>query len=123
MKLNNKKLVFVVVAWTICTEGRAYPENARDKLQPLLETSVRRLEVAEQVALAKWDSGTPVEDAAREAHVIASATKAAESKDLDAAWVSNFFKAQIEASKLVQYSLLAEWRRLGKAPDHRPVIL
>jgi hypothetical protein len=29
----------------------------------------------------------------------------------------------IEANKLVQYSLLAEWRRVGKAPDHAPVDL
>ena len=37
--------------------------------------------------------------------------------------VSSFFRAQIEANKLVQYSLLAEWRRAGKAPDHTPVDL
>lgn len=37
--------------------------------------------------------------------------------------MSNFFKAQIEANKLIQYSLLAKWRRAGKAPDHTPVDL
>ena len=42
---------------------------------------------------------------------------------MDPASVSNFFRAQIEANKLVQYSLLAEWRRTGKAPDHTPVDL
>jgi chorismate mutase len=93
MRLNNKKLVFAI-AWTICAEGRAYPQNAKDRLQPLVETSARRLAIAEQVALAKWDSGTPVEDTAREAQVIASATKAGESSGLDPAWVSNFFKAR-----------------------------
>ena len=85
--------------------------------------SARRLAIAEQIALAKWDSGTPVEDASREAQVIASAIKAGESRGLDQATVSNFFRAQIEANKLDQYSLLAEWRRLGKAPDHTPVNL
>lgn len=122
MRLDKKKLTFLV-AWTICLVGRAYPQNAKDKLQPLVETSARRLVIAEQVALAKWDSGTPVEDAAREAQVLASATKAAESRGLDEAVVSNFFRSQIEANKLVQYSLLAEWRRVGKAPDHAPVDL
>jgi chorismate mutase len=122
MRLNKKKLVFVV-AWTICSEGRPYSQHAEDKLQPLVETSARRLALAEQVALAKWDSGTPVEDTAREAQVIASATKAGESRGLDPAWVSSFFKAQIEANKLLQYSLLAEWHRIGKAPDHTPVSL
>jgi chorismate mutase len=42
---------------------------------------------------------------------------------VDEALVSNFFRSQIEANKLVQYSLLAEWRRVGKAPDHAPVDL
>jgi len=122
MRLNNKKLAFVV-AWTICTEGRAYPQDTRDTLQPRVETSAQRLAIAELVALAKWDSGMPVEDAAREAQILASVTRAAESRDLDTAWVSNFFRAQMEANKLVQYSLLAEWGRLGKAPDHMPVDL
>jgi chorismate mutase len=41
-------------------------------LQRLVEASAQRLVIAEQVALAKWDSGTPVEDTSREAQVIAS---------------------------------------------------
>src|SRR5215472_8156397 len=120
MRLNNKKLAFLV-AWTVCTEGRAYPQNTRDTLQPLVETSAKRLAIAEQVALAKWDSGAPVEDAPRELQVITSAIETGKARGLNEAVVSNFFKAQIEANKLVQYSLLAEWRRTGKAPDHAPV--
>ena len=88
-----------------------------------METSARRLAIAEQVALAKWDNGAPVEDASREDHIIVSAIKAGRSRGLDPTSVSNFFRAEIEANKLVQYSLLAEWRREGKAPDHAPVDL
>jgi chorismate mutase len=44
-------------------------------------------------------------------------------KGLGEASVSNFFKAQIEANKIVQYALLADWYRAGKAPDHAPVDL
>jgi chorismate mutase len=44
-------------------------------------------------------------------------------RDWSQAAVSNFFRAQIEANKLVQYSLLAEWHRAGKAPDHTSVNL
>jgi chorismate mutase len=88
-----------------------------------VETSARRLTLAEQVTLAKWDSGAPVDDPARDSQVILSAVKEGKSRGLDPTWVSNFFRAQIEANKLVQYSLVADWRRLGRAPDHAPVSL
>ena len=74
-------------------------------------------------ALAKWVSRRPGEDPSREERVIVSATKAGQLRGLDPTSVSNFFSAQIEANKLVQYSLFAEWRRVGKAPDHAPVDL
>src|SRR6266478_9825916 len=122
MRLNKKRLAFIA-AWTICAQGRAYPQSAMDQLQRLVETSAQRIVIAEQVALAKWDSGAAVEDASREAQVIASDIKEGESRGLDQASVANFFRAQIEANKVVQYSLLAEWRRVGKAPDHPPVNL
>lgn len=113
----------LLAAWAICARGGAYPQNAIAKLQPLVETSFQRLAIAEQVALAKWDGGRPVEDPSREAQVILDAIKKGEARGLDQASVSDFFRAQIEANKLVQYSLLAEWRRIGKAPDHSPVDL
>jgi chorismate mutase len=122
MRLNTIKLAFVA-AWSICAEGMAYPQNALDKLQPLVETSALRLLIAEQVALAKWDSGVPVEDAPREAQVMLTVIQAGKSRGLDEAAVSNFFRAQIEASKPVQYALLADWPRVGKAPKHAPVNL
>jgi len=122
MRINKEKFTFLV-AWIISAEGTAYPQSATDHLQRLVEMSAQRVVIAEEVALAKWDSGTPVEDAAREARLIATVVKAGELQGLNQAKVSNFFRAQIEASKLVQYSLLAEWRGSGKAPDHAPVDL
>ena len=122
MRFNLKKLT-LLVASIIFAESSAYPQDAIDKLQALVETSARRLAIGEQVALAKWDSGSPVEDASREDHVIGSAIKTGQSRGLDPTSVSNFFRAQIEANKLVQYSLLAEWRRVGKVPAHTPVNL
>ena len=122
MRSDLRKLAFLAT-WIVFAEGSAYPQDAIDKLRPLVETSARRLAIAKQVALAKWDSRAPVEDASREEHVIVGATKAGQSGGLDPTSVSNFFRAQIEANKLVQYSLLAKWRRVGKAPDHTAVDL
>jgi chorismate mutase len=73
--------------------------------------------------LTKWDHGAAVEDAPHEEKVIAGAVKEGQSKGLDPGSVSNFFKAQIEANKTVQYSLLAQWHRAGRAPDHAPIDL
>ena len=98
-------------------------QNTIDRLQPLVETSARRLVLAKQVALAKWDSRAPVEDPSREAQVITAAAREGESKGLNRTFVSNFFAAQIEANKLVQYSLMEAWHRPGGPPKHRPVSL
>ena len=98
-------------------------QSAIVRLQPLVETPARRLVLAREVALAKWDTRLPVEDPAREAQLIMAAAKDGESKGLNPTFVSNFFAAQIDANKLIQYSLLAEWHRAGRAPKHPPLSL
>jgi chorismate mutase len=113
----------VSIALAIGSACAANGQSAVEQLQPLVEASGRRIAIAEEVALAKWDSGAPVEDTARESEVIASAVKAGQTKDLNPVAVSVFFKDQIEANKVVQYSLSADWRRAGKAPNHVPVNL
>jgi chorismate mutase len=110
----------LAIAMLLATGGNGIvaAQSAIDGLQPLVEASARRLDIAQQVAFAKWDSKTAVEDAPREAQVIMSATREGESMGLDGAYVAGFFLAQIEANKLVQYSLLADWYRAGRAPAH-----
>ena len=122
MPTNKQKMVFLVML-SIYAATSACAQVESEHLQNLVDLSARRLVIAEQVAFAKWDNGMSVEDTSREDYVIASATKSGQSRGLDQTLVSNFFKAQIEANKLVQYSLLAEWRREGRAPDHTPVDL
>jgi chorismate mutase len=56
-----------LIAFTIIGTSAARGQTAVDRLQSLVETSARRLLIAQQVALAKWDSGTEVEDLPREA--------------------------------------------------------
>src|SRR3981189_2703215 len=105
MHLNQWKLT-LVAAFMLGGVNMAHTQNVTNNLQSLVEASAQRLTVAEQVALAKWDSGSAVEDVPREAQVITGAVKVGESQGLDEASVSNFFRARIEADKLVQYSLL-----------------
>ncbi len=86
-------------------------------LEPLLNSIAERLEIADQVALSKWDSKKPVEDKKREQEVIASVVAQAPSYKLAPAAAEQFFSAQIEANKLVQYTHLSDWQFQGKAPD------
>jgi chorismate mutase len=86
-------------------------------LQPLLVTMNERLSIGDLVALTKWDSKKPIQDTAREAQVIANARKIAIDRKLDPDEVADLVAAQIEASKLVQYGLIAEWTAAGRAPD------
>jgi chorismate mutase len=114
----NPIKILVMVAMVMTAAYGGWAKTAVDQLQPLVETSARRLEVAQEVALAKWDNGTAVEDPPREEHVIASAVTDGKTEGLDPAVVSRFFRAQIEANKTVQSSLLSAWHKAGKAPDH-----
>jgi chorismate mutase len=118
-------LIFLIFisASIINVEATGHPEPAEDQVQRLVATSAERLAIAEQVALAKWDTGAPVEDETRELQVINHAVIAGKARGLKPDEVSRFFRAQIEANKLVQYSLLADWRRVGRAPNHQPVSL
>ena len=121
--LFQKLVVLFFAAHTLVVMELTQPQTTADRLQGLIATSAQRLSIGKQVALSKWDSKIPVEDAPREAHVIAAAIQAGELRGLDQTFVATFFKAQIEANKLVQYSLLAEWYRLGNAPAHSSIDL
>ncbi|MGJ7516733.1 chorismate mutase [Pseudomonas baetica] len=95
----------------------ATPSPAPETLQPLLATINERLNIAEQVALTKWDSGKPIQDTAREALVIANARKQAAERKLNPDDAAELIAAQIEANKLMQYGLIAQWQAAHKAPD------
>ncbi|HWZ59372.1 MAG TPA: chorismate mutase [Gemmatimonadaceae bacterium] len=103
--------------------GTARARSVADGLRPLVETSARRLAIAEAVALSKWDSRTAVEDTLREAQVLARAVADGTARGLDQRAVTNFFRAQIEANKLVQYTLLSAWQRRGGPPPHGSIDL
>jgi chorismate mutase len=122
MQFNQGKSMLLLV-FAMSGLNMAHPENTVDKLHPLVELSARRLALAEQVALAKWDGHTSVEDPSREEQVIMRAVSEGKSRGLDGTFVSKFFRAQIEANKAVQYSLLANWYRAGRAPGHAPLNL
>ena len=88
-----------------------------DDVKSLVMTINERLEIADLVALTKWDSGQPVQDNDREVQVIATAQRQASSHGVSQDDAALLMAAQIEANKLVQYGLLANWHAAKKAPD------
>ncbi len=71
------------------------------------------------VAGFKWSSGLPVEDAAREAVVLAEAEGAALRHGLDVDGTRALFAAQIEAAKEIQSYWFDRWSR-GPGPESSP---
>ncbi|MFG6207521.1 chorismate mutase [Pseudomonas retamae] len=88
-----------------------------ETLKPLVQTLNERLNIGDLVALTKWDSGKPIQDSPREAQVIANARMLAAERQLNPEDVAQLLAAQMEANKLVQYGLLAQWQAAGAAPD------
>jgi chorismate mutase len=78
----------------------------------------QRLGYMDDVARNKWNSGAPIEDLPREHEIIAGIGQGAVGYGLDAEIAQEFFRAQIEASKLIQNTRFREWR----AQRHPPFV-
>ncbi|SEM71709.1 chorismate mutase [Streptacidiphilus jiangxiensis] len=89
--------------------GAASAAPRTTALAVIADLSAQRVEVADQVAAAKYGTGSPIDDPAREAIVIADAEQQATALGIDPAAVGRIFRDQIEASKVVQRALFAEW--------------
>lgn len=99
------------------TTDEEFQEPGSEALQALLDSIEQRLELAEAVALNKWDTGQSVHAAARERQVLANARSQAAQHGLSEQRVDDFFADQIEANKLLQYSALTRWLAEGGAPS------
>ncbi|MGO0999420.1 gamma subclass chorismate mutase AroQ [Lysobacter sp. CA196] len=103
----------IALALAVCWGTLGAKEPVAPALTRLAELSAQRLLLADTVAASKRHSGKPVEDAARESEQLERLGAQAAAHGLTQAQATAFFKAQMEANKLVQYRLLAE-------PAHRP---
>jgi chorismate mutase len=118
----------LVSGWATTSMGAASDTDAVDRLLVLIK---ERLDVAPEVARTKWNTRAPIEDRPREKQIIDGVAKAAPEYGLDPQVAAAFFTAQIEASKVVQNALHAEWTASKQPPfatvadlgkDIRPVL-
>ncbi len=92
------------------------PTHNADPIDRVLALIEQRLGYMDDVARNKWNSGAPIEDLPRELEIIESLGRQAPEYGLDPVFARDFFRRQIEASKIIQRTRFAEWR----AQDHPP---
>ncbi|WP_406518139.1 gamma subclass chorismate mutase AroQ [Streptomyces sp. NBC_00826] len=93
----------------------------RSPLRSVAELSARRLATGDLVSAAKWGTGSPVDDPARERRVLDSVAERAGELGVDPRLTRLVFRDQIEANKAVQRGLHRLWRdHPSEAPTERP---
>ncbi len=95
--------------------------SAYGRLGPLAGLSAERLATGDLVAAAKWGTGGPIDDPAREREVLDAVADQARRLGADPAATVRIFRDQIEASKVVQRGLHRRWHAdPAQAPTTRP---
>jgi len=114
-----------------CATTARFTAADAGKVDRLLGLVKERLDVAPEVARTKWNTKAPIEDLPRERQIIDAVAKGASAYGVDPRLAATFFAAQIEASKVVQNALHADWTIRKQPPfekvadlgkDIRPVL-
>ncbi|WP_245821674.1 gamma subclass chorismate mutase AroQ [Lentzea waywayandensis] len=88
-------------------------------LGELTGLAVQRVQVADLVAAAKFGTTQPIDDPVREQQVLDGVRAKAVELRLDPESAARFFRAQIEANKLVQRGLYTRWTEHPEEVPHR----
>lgn len=124
-------LALVAILASGCATTASFTAADTATVDRLLGLIKERLDVAPDVARTKWNSKAPIEDLPREKQIIDGVAKGATEYGLDPQVAGTFFTGQIEASKVVQNALHAEWTARWQPPfakvadlgkDIRPVL-
>ncbi|MFD9825056.1 chorismate mutase [Streptomyces violascens] len=91
--------------------------SAADGLSLLTDLFAERLLIADKVAAAKYGTGRPIDDPAREQKILDDVAARAVALGLNPDAAAAVFRDQIEANKLVQRGLYTRW---DTDPDARP---
>jgi chorismate mutase len=120
------RTVLTVAAALLAVPGTAAAASATarypsDALRPVAALAADRLATADLVAAAKWGTDSPIDDPAREQQVLDTVAAQAQEIGADPDEIRRVFRDQIEANKLVQRALFAEWTaHPDRAPTTKP---
>ncbi|MGA4837981.1 gamma subclass chorismate mutase AroQ [Streptomyces sp. G45] len=100
---------------------RARHQGAYARLHLVTALSAERLATADLVAAAKYGTGAPIDDPARERQVLDTVARLAREAGGDPEATVRIFRDQIEANKVVQRALHRAWDAdPSSAPTERP---
>jgi len=86
--------------------------SEREPIDCLLSLMNQRLEVAGQVAQAKWNSGAAIDDPVREHKILDDiAAMLVTQPQTDQLFMLRFFQAQFDAGKNIQHRMHEQWRQ------------
>lgn len=110
------RLIPAMMCLALALNGCRATSPTQPEFDPLLTAIEHRLDLAVSVATHKWKLTLPVQAPEREQQVLAKVCQDAPDYDLDPPRAAAFFSDQIEANKLVQYTLIDRWNALGSQP-------
>jgi chorismate mutase len=76
----------------------------------LVDAAAQRLQVAEPVAAAKWNTHGAIEDPGRVQQELAKVDAEATAQHIDPNYFTRVFGDQINATEAIEYSRFAEWK-------------
>ncbi|QWF79106.1 chorismate mutase [Amycolatopsis sp. CA-230715] len=121
MRLRSSILCALVTAVVVAVSPASASASPRESLLPLAGSSAERVQISDKVAAAKYGTGAPIDDPAREQVVLDFAAARSKELGIDPARSVALFRDQIEASKIVQRGLFAYWdAHPDQVPTDRP---
>lgn len=84
--------------------------DGASSLSDLVDAAAQRLQVADDVAAIKWQTGAAIEDPARVEQQLANLATDAAGERLDPEYVRRIFADQIAATEAAEYYRFAQWK-------------
>ncbi|MFN7981598.1 MAG: gamma subclass chorismate mutase AroQ [Vicinamibacterales bacterium] len=114
--LGYALLLLVTLYQPACAAHSSHTATQISAIDRLLTLVIERLAVAPDVAQTKWNTKAPIEDLTRENQIVATVGANATSAGVQREVAEQFFRAQIEASKVVQRELFAQYETAHQPP-------
>lgn len=105
-----RRCLVILLLLAIQALGKPYSTREIGRVDRLLGLLELRLRISKEVARAKWNSGAPVEDLAREAKVVEAFLAEARLAQVEPDLARALIEAQIAASKMRQNELMGRWQ-------------